>query len=775
MNTTTSDQLPMFNLESQKQLARLLAKENISIRVGNYNTAFFDVKNRVLGLPAWNVSDKNVADLLVGHEVGHACFTPHDAIDAFYKRFGNSAPFDVANVVEDIRIERMIMDAFPGLISPFREGYRYFIEKDFFKIAGKDINALPFVDRLNIKGKLRDFVNVQFTNEEAEIHRRCLAAETYDEVLDICADIISCIKTPSIDKIQTDDSSGDGSPDDEADNAADDEVDDDSMSLGGNSSEGAEDESESEGDEGESSDKESNKEAESEKEGEGKSANAKSDAPESEPKRRSSPPPSITQNPTAKNTGSFSMDEAYNKMKSETLRSVEDQLDSMQTVLTECSINEPTKSTCMKYVVPIAEVRAERKKNLSNYNNLMTDSGIQESWNNFKVKSKSYVSLLVKEFERRKSAYEYSRATQSALGQINVNKLHAYRYDDNIFKTVSRLATAKNHGMLFFVDFSSSMEHVIGSVVEQTLQLVFFCKAVNIPFAVYGFTQNYHNSDVKQDYTIGENIDFSGTTVFEIINSTLNKNEYEETLKETYINYCKGRNTFSSNVESMSGTPLYQTIVIASFIAKEFREKTGVQKLNTVFISDGDGCRLYSKNSGEDKKFTKKLDKAPNRVFNWKKHKIELGYNMGETYTSLIKAYKAITGSTTACFFIPTGGKNDFKQKCAAAYLTSEAYPKIKSWGQASEMRDEEKRKAGRDSRFLYIKGGFGFDGYFVLNDSRSVNIQDDGSFGNDDDEAEEFIPNASSRNKLAREFTKHTSNKKESRVFLTKFVEMIS
>jgi Zn-dependent membrane protease YugP len=75
------------NRESQTVLAKLLAKENIQVAIGNYKTAFFDVKNRVLGLPTWNTDNKSVSDLLIGHEVGHALYTPSDAVTRFKESF----------------------------------------------------------------------------------------------------------------------------------------------------------------------------------------------------------------------------------------------------------------------------------------------------------------------------------------------------------------------------------------------------------------------------------------------------------------------------------------------------------------------------------------------------------------------------------------------------------------------------------------------------------------------------------------------------------------
>ena len=36
---------------NNSMIAKLLAKENITVQYGNYRTAFFDVEKRILGLP----------------------------------------------------------------------------------------------------------------------------------------------------------------------------------------------------------------------------------------------------------------------------------------------------------------------------------------------------------------------------------------------------------------------------------------------------------------------------------------------------------------------------------------------------------------------------------------------------------------------------------------------------------------------------------------------------------------------------------------------------
>ena len=112
-----------MNFNSQDYLAKLLAKEDLTVTHGNFPTASFDVVNRELRLPLWKDKGKAVYDLLVGHEVGHALYTPvdgwHDA-DINVK----GIPRSYLNIVEDIRIEKLIQRTYPGIVSAFKQGYK---------------------------------------------------------------------------------------------------------------------------------------------------------------------------------------------------------------------------------------------------------------------------------------------------------------------------------------------------------------------------------------------------------------------------------------------------------------------------------------------------------------------------------------------------------------------------------------------------------------------------------------------------------------------------
>ena len=132
--------------EVKGTLAKLLATENLTVEHRKVSTASFDVNNRVLVLPIWDASE-TVYDLLVGHEVGHALYTPNVPVDA---------PKGFVNVIEDARIERLMKQTYPGLRKTFFEGYRELWHQDFFGCAEEDPNKLSLICLLYTSPSPRD-------------------------------------------------------------------------------------------------------------------------------------------------------------------------------------------------------------------------------------------------------------------------------------------------------------------------------------------------------------------------------------------------------------------------------------------------------------------------------------------------------------------------------------------------------------------------------------------------------------------------------------------
>ncbi len=99
--------------EIKSQLAKLLATEDLVVEHKKVETACFNVHTRVLTLPMWEKASNTVYDLLVGHEVGHALYTPDEDWLKEYK-----IPPQFVNVVEDARIEKLMKRRYPGLARP---------------------------------------------------------------------------------------------------------------------------------------------------------------------------------------------------------------------------------------------------------------------------------------------------------------------------------------------------------------------------------------------------------------------------------------------------------------------------------------------------------------------------------------------------------------------------------------------------------------------------------------------------------------------------------
>ena len=157
---------------SQKSLlAKLLATENISVQHGNYETAWFDIKNRVLGLPQWLDKGKDVSDLLIGHEVGHALETPYEGWHDSPEKL-EGCPRTYINVVEDARIERKIKSRYVGLVGPFQRGYKTLFEDEFFgNFDNRDWTKIKLIDKINLRAKVGAHLEIPF-NEEPEAWRK---------------------------------------------------------------------------------------------------------------------------------------------------------------------------------------------------------------------------------------------------------------------------------------------------------------------------------------------------------------------------------------------------------------------------------------------------------------------------------------------------------------------------------------------------------------------------------------------------------------------------
>ena len=170
--------MTMVNYEIKSQLAKLLATEDILVENRNIETAQFDVEHRVLTLPMWKRASESVYDMLVGHEVGHALYTPNEW------DWEDRVPQQFVNVTEDARIEKLMKRRYPGLAKSFYKGYKELSDQDFFELDDRDIQDMNLADRINLYYKIGNFINVPIDDgEEKDILDIVGKTETFDEAV----------------------------------------------------------------------------------------------------------------------------------------------------------------------------------------------------------------------------------------------------------------------------------------------------------------------------------------------------------------------------------------------------------------------------------------------------------------------------------------------------------------------------------------------------------------------------------------------------------------
>jgi hypothetical protein len=172
--------------------ARALATENISFAFdATAETASFDTKTRHLIMPVWNVSD-TLQTMLVAHEISHALWTPYERSEALFlaaaeEGFDRNLLHRICNMIEDVRIERLMKQKYPGTRRDFFLGYKEIADKDMFRFSEMDMTRIGTINRLNIHFKwgVPGFIEVPISDEEAKFVTMIDEVETFDDVFEV--------------------------------------------------------------------------------------------------------------------------------------------------------------------------------------------------------------------------------------------------------------------------------------------------------------------------------------------------------------------------------------------------------------------------------------------------------------------------------------------------------------------------------------------------------------------------------------------------------------
>ena len=573
-------------------LPKLLARENITVQHGNYPTAWFDVKDRVLGLPLWKDKGKDVYDLLIGHEVGHAIETPfegwHDSPEKL-----EGCPRSYLNVVEDARIERKILARYPGLVSSFTKGYKTLFTENFFgDTQSLDYDQVKLIDKINLKTKLRTLIDVPFNAEEKVFYERSLKTETFDDVVNLVKDILAYTKENTPELISP-------PPVPEDDQGPTGEQNEDDFNMGHDDYESPV----SDDEEGSSSKEETESSSQEDDSSETSDTDGADDADaDNEELQEGTPTPKVQPDEDESET-----DAAFRQAESNMVEDLDED---------GIGYSKPlTKEDVSHAVYTYQELKAARDKKASDSwytdeDNKWNSEEKQAEFDLYFKKVKKDVANACREFEQRKAAFQYQRATVAKTGAINVNALWSYKTNEDIFLRATKLANAKSHGMMMLVDYSGSMHQSMRYVLDQVIHTAMFCKGVNIPFDVYAFTTGNNRAHsqviprhVKYDMPEDEQklyeqkqfgrVEMDNLSMPQLLSSSLKKADFYEAVYWLWLRANNPASYYGGSMpvprcEEYGSTPLNQALIVSHDLIKTFINKHKIEKMNFVTFSDGD-------------------------------------------------------------------------------------------------------------------------------------------------------------------------------------------
>jgi hypothetical protein len=721
-----------MDIKSSDLSARLLATENLSVQRAPTRTASFDIKNRVLTLPLWKDMTPEIEDMLVGHEVGHALYTGEEYFVPIQE---NPKMMSYLNVLEDVRIEKLIKRKYPGLRKRMNEGYKQLNDRDFFGVKQiQNLNDLLLIDKINLYFKAGFSCGVQFTSEEKQFANRAERTETVDEVITLAEEIWAYSKEQLEQKKK--------------------------QALQNQTPEDLED-------------------LEEDKEGEFDDADMDFEETDDDTDQKLKPAKQKSSSKEEKKEEQESPSAGDQELESKTEKAFSDKLEDLADESTEYLYHEFDTDFFKDPVIGYRTVLSETKPVWVSSNDTEEDrkhiAQTNADYEKFKTETTSAVNYLVKEFEMRKSAALYKRAAISKSGSLDMKRIWSYKLQDDLFKRVTVLPQGKNHGMLFLLDWSGSMDGVLEDTLKQVINLAMFCNRIQIPYRVLAFSSQYNDrrypSDAERiknrDWIVSKNARNEGKSILnnasnnfnliELFSNKMTTSEFHSMAKRVIdrrFQWNEGYNT--------GGTPLNEALVWMYLNIDKYIKQNAIEKLTLITLTDGEGGALYSTTGDfSDQRYAYDSNHLPKKIK--QKHFIrddftqktyELSRYSGlqtETYLRMIKDRHNIT---VVGFYICRNARRALHQALNA---------NLPAFNGSVDSQIESWRKDFRDKGFASIKNT-GRDDLFLVPQTATKIVEG----------ALDVKADANAK-VIARDFSKFLNVKKTSRVLLNQFVGYVA
>jgi len=766
-----------INIDTKSQLAKLIATENITIQHNQVKTASFDTVNRILTLPIFKVQSGDVYDMLIAHECSHALFTP---TDGWAKISGDDELRAYVNVLEDTRIDKLIQKKYPGVVRNYLNGFDIMEKQNFFGLQGKDVNTdLMLIDKINMRSKSMNRIKFNFSSEDKKWLVKVDALKTFNQVVKLAKEMLNwqkdqieqMKKLPDFDNHVLVENYGLGEELDSDNNV---NTKDGNSNIESNNSDN---DNANEGDQ----ESQANISDENSEDGEGKEANAyNTDGAGGDGGVDPQKLVAIT-------------DSSYEKNKEKLLDG--------KTKYTYFNLPEPNLKNVMvsgkDWVKKWKEVVFKRSEYYSYKHNERIEyvNWLKDNFKQFKNDNKKTVNYLVKEFEMKKSATAYKRASTDKTGVIDPLKLKDYKFSDDIFKRLTILPNAKNHGMMMLLDWSGSMCDVIKQTIDQLLNLVWFCQKINIPYEVYLFTSEMdgeklgtknsyeyddqgNKTNIKSDtwnFKHGDGL-FDNFNLINIASHKMKKTELDESLIYLYhmglyyedryttrhyndSEYYKGDRFDIPREFWLGTTPLNEALVVMNKIVPMFKQKYNIEKMTFITLTDGGANSNYGTekvvNTEKGLSVEKTSSGTPIITIGKKQYSVEDRFVYGHMTTLLLKVLKDQYNINTIGFYVV--------KRLNRMWELESMIGKYKDWNDKQSKLTNIKKKFSKDKVADVIKPGY--NRYFLLNGKTMTVENTDLSQVNDGMKA----------GKIKQLFSKSMKGRIVSRSLLNKFIEEVA
>jgi len=730
-----------INIESKSQLAKLFATENLSVEHNNVKTASFDLENRIVTLPIFKKPQGDVYDMLTAHECSHALHTPMKA----WSKLEDPKYRAYVNVIEDTRIDKLIQKKYPGIVKNYINAFEVLMKDNFFGLKGKNLDTdLMLIDKINMYYKSSKKLKINFSKEEQTFVDKIDNIKTFADVLKIAKELYGWQEKqlqqlsmlPEFDKHAI---------------AKNYKLDKNGKKI----------------------------KVQESQNGEGNESDFNKDKQEGN---------SSVGNPNGAGGDNVRVDTALDCITDKTFEQSKEQLLDKTKSYRYATLPEPNlKNALVSYEQFLKDMRNNnnfyfKQPNAKHYQ--MYWNWIKQDFLKFKKDSSKTVMYLVKEFEMKKAATAYKRATTDKTGVIDSLKLKNYKFSDDIFKRLTVLPNSKNHGMIMLLDWSGSMCDLMNKTVQQLCNLVWFCQKINIPFEVYLFKDVQDKKDDPKEYFKFKNGNMYAekSHLVNVASHRMKKTVLHEALLHLYkmANYFnRGFLSARNEIEDkgfpipvdqeyhLTSTPLNEAIIMCNKLIPLFQSKYKVEKLSFITLTDGEtnseGAAYNIDNTKPAGKIHIDGYRALTIIKDGKKNyttavnQNRYGSNRTAITSTLLKIMQSKYNVTTIGFYLSKRvNRNSFDQ------FVNE-YIQVNGNYQHNPNYEKLRKQFLKDKVIEISKDGY--NSYYVVN-AKDMNIQNsDLSSINSDNTA----------NEIKKIFTQSMKGRLYSRVLLNKFIEQIA